>query len=131
MKVRSSSGKPVACLRAQTIARSSCVAFQGSLCGRLEWSWQSLAPRLRHLRMVSVLTLKRFASTPVGSDEAGNLLADSGGGAGLEMKGVHQILHQARGGRREPSKRQVYSSIAQRTRSRQRSATKQLGCVSA
>jgi hypothetical protein len=43
------------------------------------------------------------------------------------MKGVHQILHQACGGRREPSKRQVYSSIAQRTWSQQRSATKQLG----
>jgi hypothetical protein len=43
----------------------------------------------------------------------------------LRMKGVHQILHQARGGRREPSKRQVYSSIAQRTRSQQRSATRQ------
>ncbi len=55
--------------RAQTMARSSSVAFQGSLCGRLLWSWQSLAPRLRHLRMVSVLTLKRWASTPVGSVE--------------------------------------------------------------
>jgi hypothetical protein len=55
--------------QAQTIARSSSVAFQGSLCGRLLWSWQSLAPRLRHLRMVSVLTLKRWASTPVGSVE--------------------------------------------------------------
>jgi hypothetical protein len=49
--------------------RSSSVAFQGSLCGRLLWSWQSLAPRLRHLRTVSVLTLKRWASTPVGSVE--------------------------------------------------------------
>jgi hypothetical protein len=43
MKVRSSSGKPVAWRRAQTMARSSSVAFQGSLCGRLEWSWQSCA----------------------------------------------------------------------------------------
>ena len=56
MKVRSSSGKPVAWRRAQTMARSSSVAFQGSLCGRLLWSWQSLGPRLRHLRMDSVLT---------------------------------------------------------------------------
>src|SRR5215210_443119 len=69
MKVRSSSGKPVAWRRAQTIARSSSVAFQGSLCGRLEWSRQSWAPRLRHLRMVSGLTPKRMASTFVGSDE--------------------------------------------------------------
>ena len=68
-KVRSSSGKPVACRRAQTIARSSSVAFHGSLFGRLEWSWQSCTPRLRHLRTVSVLTLKRWASTPVGSLE--------------------------------------------------------------
>src|SRR5215212_11923426 len=51
------------------MARSSSVAFQGSLWGRLLWSWQSLGPRLRHLRTVSVLTLKRFASTPVGSRE--------------------------------------------------------------
>jgi hypothetical protein len=36
MKVRSSSGKPVACRRPQTIARSSSVTLQGSLCGRLE-----------------------------------------------------------------------------------------------
>ena len=42
--------------KAQTTARSSSVAFQGSLCGRLERSRQSVAPRLRHLRMVSVLT---------------------------------------------------------------------------
>src|SRR5215207_8885307 len=55
-KVRSSKGKPVARRSAQTMARSSSVAFQGSLCGRLEWSWQSAAPRLRHLRMVSVDT---------------------------------------------------------------------------
>jgi hypothetical protein len=55
--------------RAQTMARSSSVAFQGSLCGRAERSWQSAGPRLRHLRMVSVLTPKRLASTPVGSAE--------------------------------------------------------------
>src|SRR4051794_3216227 len=64
-----------------------------------------------------------------GLGRARNLLADGRGGAGLGMKGVHQILHQARGGRREPSKRQVYSSIAQRTRSQQRSATKQIAVV--
>src|SRR3954470_2503264 len=54
-KVRSSRGKPVARRKAQTMARSSSLAFQGSLsrgaypgeliqgslCGRLEWSWQS------------------------------------------------------------------------------------------
>ena len=57
-----------------------------------EWSWQSCAPRLRHLRMVSVLTLKRWASTPVGSRRAGDLLADGRGGAGLRMKGVHHVL---------------------------------------
>jgi hypothetical protein len=33
-----------------------------------------------------------------GLGRAGDLLADSGGGAGLGMKGVHQILHQACGG---------------------------------
>jgi hypothetical protein len=41
---------------AQTTARSSSLAFQGSLRGRLERSRQSVAPRLRHLRTVSVLT---------------------------------------------------------------------------
>ena len=56
MKVRSSSGKPVARRKAQTMARSSSLAFQGSLCGRAERSWQSAGPRLRHLRMVSVDT---------------------------------------------------------------------------
>src|SRR4051794_20938559 len=56
MKVRSSSGKPVARRKAQTMARSSSLAFQGSLCGRAERSWQSAGPRLRHLRMVSVET---------------------------------------------------------------------------
>jgi hypothetical protein len=68
-KVRSSSGKPVERRRAQTMARRSSVAFQGNLCGWRLWSWQSCAPRLRHLRMVSVPTPKRLASTPVGSDE--------------------------------------------------------------
>src|SRR3954470_8110338 len=51
------------------MARSSSVAFQGSFLGRLERSWQSAAPRLRHLRMVSVETPYRRASTPVGSVE--------------------------------------------------------------
>jgi len=66
-----------------------------------------------------------------GLGRAGDLLANGWGGAGLGMKGVHQILHQACGGRREPSKRQVYSSIAQRTRSQQRSATKQFNGAAA
>ena len=101
--------------RAQTMARSSSVAFQGSLCGRLLWSWQSCAPRLRHLRTVSVLTLKRCASTPVGSRRAGDLLANRRGGAGLRMKGVHHVLLRRGARRRRPSKRQAYSSIAQRT----------------
>ncbi len=42
-----------------------------------------------------------------GLGRAGDLLANGWSGAGLGMKGVHQILHQTRGGRREPSKRQV------------------------
>src|SRR3712207_6438507 len=55
-----------------------------------------------------------------------NLTADSGSGTGTGMKGEHHILQQRGDGRPTPSKRQVYSSIAQRTRSQQRSATKQL-----
>ena len=55
-KVRSSRAKLVARRRAQTTARSSSVAFQGSRCGLAERSRQSPGPRLRHLRMVSVLT---------------------------------------------------------------------------
>jgi hypothetical protein len=55
-KVRSSRGKPVARRSAQTIARSSSLAFQRSLCGRAERSWQASGPRLRHLRIVSVET---------------------------------------------------------------------------
>ena len=51
------------------------------------------APRLRHLRMVSVLTLKRWARAQnVGSDGPGDLLAHGRGGAGLRMKGVHHVL---------------------------------------
>ena len=42
-----------------------------------------------------------------GLSRAGDFLANGWSGASLRMKGVHQILHQARGGRREPSKRQV------------------------
>ena len=48
--------KLVARRTAQTMARSSSVAFHGSRCGLAEWSRQSCAPRLRHLQMVSVLT---------------------------------------------------------------------------
>ena len=55
-KVRSSRAKLVARRSAQTTARSSSVAFQGSLCGLAERSRQSPAPRLRHLRTVSALT---------------------------------------------------------------------------
>src|SRR3954463_13431384 len=54
--VRSSSAKLVTRRSMQTMARSSSVAFQGNWCGRAEWSRQSAAPRLRHLRMVSVDT---------------------------------------------------------------------------
>ena len=38
------------------VPRSSLLAFQGSLWGRAERSWQLSAPRLLHLRMVSVDT---------------------------------------------------------------------------
>src|SRR3954447_13763637 len=47
---------PVAWRSAQTMARSSSLAFHGSVWGRAERSWQSAGPRLRHLRMVSVET---------------------------------------------------------------------------
>ena len=54
--VRSSRAKLVTRRSMQTMARSSSVAFQGNWCGRAAWSKQSVAPRLRHLRMVSVDT---------------------------------------------------------------------------
>src|SRR5215217_5567869 len=60
-----------------------------------------------------------------GLGRAGDFLADGRGGAGLGMNGVHQILLRRGARRRRPSKRQAYSPIAQRTRSQQRSATKQ------
>src|SRR5829696_2216538 len=44
-KVRPSSAKLVARGSTQTTARSSSVAFQGSLCGLAEWSRQSSGPR--------------------------------------------------------------------------------------
>jgi hypothetical protein len=55
-KVSSSRAKLVTRRSVQTMARSSSVAFHGSRCGRAERSRQSVAPRLRHLRMVSVDT---------------------------------------------------------------------------
>jgi hypothetical protein len=48
--------KPVARRSSHTTARSSSLAFQGSLWGWAERSRQSSGPRLRHLRTVSVLT---------------------------------------------------------------------------
>ena len=98
MKVRSSSGKPVAWRRAQTIARSSSVAFQGSLCGRLLWSWQSCGTALAPLADGLGAHAEALGQHAGGLGGAGNLLADGRGGAGLGMKGVHQILHQARAG---------------------------------
>jgi hypothetical protein len=52
--------------------------FPGQLVQRLLWSWRPCAPRLRHLRMVSVLTPKRLASTPVGSAEQAISLRTAG-----------------------------------------------------
>src|SRR3954449_9053307 len=54
--VRSSRAKLVIRRSVQTMVRSASVAFQGNWCGRAAWSRQSAAPRLRHLRMVSVET---------------------------------------------------------------------------
>src|SRR3954463_15041720 len=55
-KVRASRGELVTRRSGPTMVRSASVAFQGSWCGRAAWSRQSAAPRLRHLRMVSVDT---------------------------------------------------------------------------
>ena len=49
-------GKVGGAAHSAEMARSSSVAFHGSRWGLAEWSRQSSAPRLRHLRMVSVLT---------------------------------------------------------------------------
>src|SRR5829696_9105439 len=49
--------------------RSQGAPMQRQGCGGLEWSCQSAAPRLRHLRMVSVDTPSRRTRTPVGSNE--------------------------------------------------------------
>jgi hypothetical protein len=67
------------------------VAFQGSLCGRLLWSWQSWAPRLRHLRMVSVLTPKRWPARPW-ARTSGRSPGERRGGAGLRVDGQHHVL---------------------------------------
>ena len=52
-----------------------------------------LAPRSRHLRMVSVLTLKRWASTPVGS-VSGRSPGEPLGWCGLVDEGRASVLHQ-------------------------------------
>src|SRR5215210_943569 len=57
---------------------------------------------------------------------AGDLGADRRGGAGVGMDRVHQDL-LGREGLASRSKRQANSSIAQRTRSQECSATKQIG----
>ena len=56
---------------------------------------------------------------------AGDLGADSRGGTSLGVDGKHQ--RALRREPRQPSKRQACASIAQRTRSQQRSTTRQLG----
>jgi hypothetical protein len=86
--------------------------------------WQTCVPHLRHLRTGSVLTLKPWDNAR-GLRGAGDCQTYSRGGAGLEVDGQHQVLLRRRDGRRIPSKRQAYCSIAKRTRSQQRSDTKQ------
>src|SRR5215212_5583406 len=56
-----------------------------------------------------------------------NLGPDGRGGASLGVDRGHQRAPRVPGAPRELSKRQAYASIAQRTWSQQRSATKQLG----
>src|SRR4051812_32350302 len=87
--------------------RSSSDAFQGSLCGWME-SWQSAGPRLRHLRIVSVETLYRLASTPVGSVEraisartAGEVRA-LGWIVGIRTSSAEQACHAAQSARHRP-----------------------------
>src|SRR3954454_6754771 len=97
------------------MARSSSVAFQGSLCGRLEWSWQSAGPRLRHLRIVSVEDAIALGQDSGWLPRSSDLGPDGWGGASLGVDRVHQRAPRVPGAPRELSKRQAYASIAQRT----------------
>src|SRR3982750_2255882 len=87
--------------------RSSSVAFQGSLCGWME-SWQSAGPRLRHLRIVSVETLYRLASTPVGSRDraisarTAGVVRALGWIVGIRTSSAEQAWHAAQSARRRP-----------------------------
>ena len=82
--------------------------FQGSLCGRLEWSWQSAAPRLRHLRVVSLDTPKRLASTPLGSLEraistrTAGVVRALGWMLGIKISSAERAWHDAQSARRIP-----------------------------
>jgi hypothetical protein len=58
---------------------------------------------------------------------AGDLGANRRGGASLRMDGEHQRALRREPRPRQPSKREACSSIAQRTRSQQRSTTKHVG----
>ena len=110
--MKSSSGKPVARRKAQTMARSSSLALQGSLGGRDERSWQSAGPRLRHLRIVAVDTLWRLARVPA-LLRVGNLGTDRWGGAGIRVDGKHKrALREEKPA--QPVKDQACSAIAQR-----------------
>src|SRR3954468_10193401 len=70
------------------------------LCGRLEWSWQSAAPRLRHLRMVSVDTpyrsyvrlqgfwAKQFSSGPCRSVRGDDIQLHGMGDGALRRRSI-------------------------------------------
>src|SRR3954467_6410447 len=87
--VRLSRAKLVTRRSVQTMARSASAAFQGNWCGRAEWSRQSAAPRLRHLRMVSADTPERWADAAALMG-AGDLGTGDGRGAGVRMDLQHR-----------------------------------------
>jgi hypothetical protein len=112
--VRSSRGKPVARRRAQMMARSSSLAFQGTLWGRAERFWQSagtaLAPFANGLGRYAI-AVGQNARRLKG---AGDLGADSWCGAGVGVNGEHQCLPEV-AGRPRRSKGQAYCSTGKRT----------------
>jgi hypothetical protein len=126
-KVRSSREKRVALRGAQTMARSSSVAFQGSLWVRTEWSRQSEGPRWRHICEWFCCSFRSAGRARPRARRSGRSQRGRSGwyghsdGSGAWLTAVP--LPRAAGARTDAG----YYMMASPTGSEQCSATKQLG----
>src|SRR3954454_5806639 len=74
----------------------------------MEWSWHSAGPRWRHLRIVSVETPYRLASTPVGSGDRAisarteGVVRALGWIVGIRTSSAEQACHAAQSAKHAP-----------------------------